>query len=607
MRKLLLSLLLIAFATMVCFAGTAWEDQIVYFIMIDRFSNGDPTNDDMGYGESGSDNSRYNGGDLKGIIDKLDYVKGLGATAIWITPPVANQWWNPWANYGGYHGYWARDFKRVDEHFGDIDLYRKLVEEAHERGLLVIQDIVPNHVGDYFRFVNGEFELNTESIPTSSPEQYPFSLNNFEDNETDQIYHWTPDISDFNDHYQKLNYQMSGLDDLNTENTAVVSALKDSFTFWIEEADIDGFRIDTAIYAPMEFWKEFLNGEAGVYEVASRNDKTEFLTFGEAWVRSDPFDDSGEIVIGEFFDAGMNAMLDFPLNIELRSVFKEGKATANLGYRLEVRQSRLNQTRLLTFIDNHDMERFLKGGGLSSLKQALAFIFTIPGIPVIYYGTEQGFFETRATMFAEGFQSGGIDHFDTQSELYNYVRDLSKLRQEYPVFRYGTIEILKSDSNGPGIFAYRLEHNGDKVFVIMNTAGERRILANMKSGLEEGQVIEPIYTFNSLAKGYTVDREGKLVMSMNPRSVYVGIASEESGEIEIPNIEFTVDLEDHQKIDSTYTITGTASGASSAKIIFDTKIEEAEDIEIVDGKWSYEWDISKFDPGIHSILFKIYG
>ena len=607
MRKLLLSLLLIAFATMVCFAGTAWEDQIVYFIMIDRFSNGDPTNDDMGYGESGSDNSRYNGGDLKGIIDKLDYVKGLGATAIWITPPVANQWWNPWANYGGYHGYWARDFKRVDEHFGDIDLYRKLVEEAHERGLLVIQDIVPNHVGDYFRFVNGEFELNTESIPTSSPEQYPFSLNNFEDNETDQIYHWTPDISDFNDHYQKLNYQMSGLDDLNTENTAVVSALKDSFTFWIEEADIDGFRIDTAIYAPMEFWKEFLNGEAGVYEVATRNDKTEFLTFGEAWVRSDPFDDSGEIVIGEFFDAGMNAMLDFPLNIELRSVFKEGKATANLGYRLEVRQSRLNQTRLLTFIDNHDMERFLKGGGLSSLKQALAFIFTIPGIPVIYYGTEQGFFETRATMFAEGFQSGGIDHFDTQSELYNYVRDLSKLRQEYPVFRYGAIEILKSDSNGPGIFAYRLEHNGDKVFVIMNTAGERRILANMKSGLEEGQVIEPIYTFNSLAKGYPVEREGKLVMSMNPRSVYVGIASEESGEIEIPNIEFTVDLEDHQKIDSTYTITGTASGASSAKIIFDTKIEEAEDIEIVDGKWSYEWDISKFDPGIHSILFKIYG
>jgi len=298
MKKLLLSLLLIAFVTMACFARTAWEDQIVYFIMIDRFSNGDSSNDDMGYGESGSDNSRYNGGDLKGIIDKLDYVKGLGATAIWITPPVANQWWNPWVNYGGYHGYWARDFKRVDEHFGDIELYRKLVKEAHERGLLVIQDIVPNHVGDYFRFVNGEFELNTESIPTSSPEQYPFSLNNFDDHETDHIYHWTPDISDFNDQYQKLNYQMSGLDDLNTENTAVVSALKDSFTFWIEEADIDGFRIDTVIYVPMEFWKEFLNGEAGIYEVASRNGKTEFLTFGEAWVRSDPFDDRGEIVLG---------------------------------------------------------------------------------------------------------------------------------------------------------------------------------------------------------------------------------------------------------------------------------------------------------------------
>ncbi|HPJ32120.1 alpha-amylase family glycosyl hydrolase [Mesotoga prima] len=607
MKKVFIALLLMLFVTPICLSSAVWEDQVVYFLMIDRFSNGDPSNDDMGLGEAGSDNSRYNGGDLKGIIDKLDYIKGLGATAIWITPPVANQWWNPWVNYGGYHGYWARDFKRIDEHFGDIALYKELVEKAHEKGLLVIQDIVPNHVGDYFRFVDGEFEMNSGSVPSDSPEQYPFSLNNFVEHRDENIYHWTPDISNFNDQDQKFNYQMSGLDDLNTENPSVISALKDSYTFWIDEADIDGFRIDTVIYVPHEFWREFLNGESGVYEIASKNGKLNFLTFGEAWVRSDPFEDTGERVIGEFFESGMNAMLDFPLNIELRSVLKEGKPTANLGYRLETRQSYFDHTRLLTFIDNHDMERFLKGAGLASLKQALAFIFTVPGIPVVYYGTEQGFVETRAAMFEDGFQSGGLNHFETQSELYKYTSDLAKLRLEHPALRYGRVEVLKSDPNGPGIFAYSLEHGNEKIYVIMNTAGERRILANMESGLAEGQVIKPIYTFNSLSKSYPVDENGKLLMTMNPRSVYVGVASEEYQSVESPEIQFIANLEYAQKIASTYTITGTASGASSARIIFDARIEEAEDIEIEDGQWSYEWDISKFDPGIHSILFKVYG
>lgn len=607
MKKILLALLLSVFLTGSIFTATTWEDQVIYFIMIDRFSNGDLSNDDMGYGEAGTDNSRYNGGDLAGIIERLDYIKGLGATAIWITPPVANQWWNPWVNYGGYHGYWARDFRMIDEHFGDVALYKRLVEAAHDKGLLVIQDIVPNHVGDYFRFVDGQFELNSESVPTSSPEQHPFSLNDFNNHKDESIYHWTPDIYDFNDPYQKLNYQMSGLDDLNTENPVVISALKDSFTFWIEEADIDGLRIDTVIYVPLEFWDEFLNGEEGIYEAAVKNGKPEFITFGEAWVRSDPFDDAGEMVIKEFFEAGMNSMLDFPLNIELRSVFKEGKPTANIGYRLEARQSHFDQTRLLTFIDNHDMERFLKGSGLANLKQALAFIFTIPGIPVIYYGTEQGFVETRAAMFAGGFESGEIDHFDSQSELYRYISELAMLRQEYPALRYGEVKVLKTDPNGPGIFVYSIEHNEEKIFVLMNTSGERRILANLDTGLGVGQLIKPIYTFNSLSKSYAVEQGEKLVMTMNPRSVYVGIASEETREVETPEIKFNANLEDFQRIDSTYTVTGTASGASSARIIFDMRIEEAEDIEIVSGEWSYEWDISKFDPGIHSILFKVYG
>ncbi len=607
MKRLVLSMFIAAIFLSLALAVPVWEDQIVYFVMIDRFANGDTSNDDMGFGEAGNDNSRYNGGDIQGLIDRLDYIKELGATAIWITPPIANQWWNPWVSYGGYHGYWARDFKKIDEHFGDLELYREFVDKAHEKGLLVIQDIVPNHVGDYFRFIDGQFELNVDSSPTAAPEQYPFSLNNYETDSEKNIYHWTPDISNFNDQLQKFTYQMSGLDDLNTENPEVIEALKDSYTFWIKEAGIDGFRIDTVIYVPYEFWKEFLEGENGIYQVAKEIGKTGFITFGEAWVRSDPFSDSGEKVIREFFENGMNSMLDFPLNIELRSIFKEGKPTANLTYRLEKRSEYFDPSRMLTFVDNHDMERFLKGGGLANLKQALAFIFTVPGIPVVYYGTEQGFNETRAAMFAGGFQSGDMDHYNSNSELFKYIQELIMLRKNNPVFRYGTLKVLKDDSNGPGIFAYSLEWEGEKVFVIMNTSGERRILANMDTGMEMGEVVKPLYAFNSLFKDYTVESDGNLVITMNPRSVYVGIATEEKKSVTVPDIEFNVDLEDNQKIDSNYTITGNAKGATSARIIFDTRIEDGKDIEIIDGKWFYEWDISKFDPGVHSILFKVYG
>ena len=105
----------------------AWEEQIVYFVMTDRFADGDKTNDDQKKGEyDPSDINKYSGGDLQGIIDKLDYIQGLGATAVWITPPVANMWWDPLQQSGGYHGYWARNLKKVDEHLGTLDTYKAL-------------------------------------------------------------------------------------------------------------------------------------------------------------------------------------------------------------------------------------------------------------------------------------------------------------------------------------------------------------------------------------------------------------------------------------------------------------------------------------------------
>src|SRR5688572_2144859 len=111
-----------------------WADQVIYFVMLDRFADGDPSNNDQGAGEfDPTVNSHYSGGDLQGVIDRLDYIQGLGATAVWITPPVANQWWDPLAEFSGYHGYWARNFKEVDAHYGDLETYQALSDALHER------------------------------------------------------------------------------------------------------------------------------------------------------------------------------------------------------------------------------------------------------------------------------------------------------------------------------------------------------------------------------------------------------------------------------------------------------------------------------------------
>ena len=130
-----------------------WRDQVIYFLMTDRFDNGDPANDDQHAGEfDPADGAKYNGGDLRGVERRLDYIRGLGATAIWMTPPVASQWWNTVANYGGYHGYWAQDFMAVDAHLGDLADYQRLSKAIHGAGMYLVQDIVLNHTGSYFDY-----------------------------------------------------------------------------------------------------------------------------------------------------------------------------------------------------------------------------------------------------------------------------------------------------------------------------------------------------------------------------------------------------------------------------------------------------------------------
>ncbi len=608
--KKFLTLLVLTVLVFSVFANIkdVWADKILYMIMIDRFNDGDPSNNKLGPNGieyDPKDGAKYSGGDIAGIIQKLDYIKGLGVDGIWVTPPVANQWWDPWVNYGGYHGYWARNLKKIDEHFGTNDLYAELGKLLNEKGMALIQDIVVNHVGNYFRFKNGNFELNLGSIPTSAPTQEPFNLNNYNDpiQRERAIYHWTPDINNYLDPEQKLFYQMSGLDDLNTENPEVIDALKDSYKHWIKLAGLGGFRVDTAMFVPKEFFKEFYLGKDGIYSVADPN---KFINFGEVWLTSKPYEDTAEKEIESYFDYGFNAMLDFPLLEELRRVIKGGQPTDYLAYRLERRNQTLEKGLLVTFIDNHDMERFAKGLTPHIVKQALAFLFSIPGVPVIYYGTEQMFEETRQSMFANGWGSGGKDHFDTESDMYNFIKELVEFRKANYATTHGKVKVLASEKRSSGVLVYLLQSDKQTLLVSMNTSNEEKI-TSVKTDFEPGTVLKSIYAINS-GIGYDLSiREDKTVVLRLPaRSFSIHEVTSERAEIQKTTLTFSLNIKDGEKIKEKFKVEG-RTNANRVYVYLDKRVENEMKIDIKDGKFEFEIDPTKLDPGVHTLLVRCIG
>ena len=586
-----------------------WKDQVIYFVMTDRFANGDPSNDvltDSGI-EFGHDGSKYTGGDLQGLIDQLDYIQGLGATAIWLTPPVANQWWDEHVNYGGYHGYWTRDMKKIEEHFGDLALYKQLIDELHRRGMYLIQDIVCNHMGNYYVYdkQTGEYRVNTGSFPPQdeNPLQYPFNLIDY--NDPDQramnIYHWESEQNP----PTLENTSFADLDDLNTENERVISTLKDSFRYWIEQG-VDGYRIDTVIYVQDPFWMRFLSDRDGIVPFANESGKSDFLIYGEAWTTPAPYENDAEELVSRYFDLGFNSMLDFPLLSEIHRVFKEGKPTDFMKYRLEQREAFFDGKTMITFIDNHDMVRFLKGSQVLDLMQALGFIFTIPGIPCIYYGTEQAFDETRASMFADGFYTKD-DQYDTQSALYTYIRTLTQLRAEYEAFRYGKVSVLYTDKIGPGPFIYQITYRDENYFVMMNTHYSGRYVCDLQTGLPEGTILEPVFTSRMIAKEIQVGQDGILNKLLDPKAFGI---FKVTGTIQaVKDSGIRVDFNEmNRHFTENFSISGTSENAKKIRLYFDGSQAEYATVEpSQDGTWEIPVRLVDFVSGTHKVFVKAYG
>jgi glycosidase len=523
-----------------------WQDQIIYFLMIDRFADGDSSNNDQGVGVfDPSKESHYSGGDLAGIIERLDYIKKLGATAVWTTPQVANQWWDPQVNYSGYHGYWARDFTSVDEHYGNLLDYQKLSSALHKNGMYLIQDVVVNHTGNFFTYQGGydqddptkNFVINSHSKPSSRPTKFPFNQNNVNNPEhkAANIFNWTPSIQDFSVPLQETTYQTADLDDLNTQNPMVRKVLKESFGFWISEAGVDGIRIDTAKYVEKEFYEDFLHAEDGLEAIAKKTGREHFLSFGEIFQTSQPLDNNGEKKLNQYISQGntprLSSAIGFPLYEEISRVFAGGAPTAYMSYRLKAQMDIFENPFLMAnFIDNHDVERFLAAGNINGFKQAYVLMMTVPGIPIIYQGDEQSFRHSRQAMFAGGYLSSQ-DQFNQKSPMYQFIQQLAEIRKRHKVFSRGDLQILKDNAAGPGVLAYKRIYKTEQVeqvaYVIFNSAKQDILLNELQTEFNSTNPAQ-VLASQFMTEELDFSKQGRLTTVLPAQSFVIVVGESES-------------------------------------------------------------------------------
>lgn len=436
------------------------EDEVIYFVLPDRFANGDPKNDTGGikgdrmkHGFDPTSKGFYQGGDLKGLTQKLDYIQSLGVTAIWFAPVFKNKpvQGGPGQESAGYHGYWVTDFTSVDPHFGTNADFKAFVDAAHGRGMKVYMDIITNHSADVIQYK----ECPTSSCSYRSRADYPYSrrasgvaindgfagdsvqtTENFS-RLTDPNYAYTPvvpeaeksvkvpawlnDIRYYHNRgdttFRGENSTMgdfSGLDDLYTENPRVVEGFIEIYADWIDRFGIDGFRIDTAKHVNPEFWAKFA---PAMLERAAAKGIANFHIFGE--VANDGINVHEQAYYTRV--AGLPAVLDFAFGRATIDTVS-GKAgteafnnllTADALYADSTHDGR----RLPTFLGNHDAGRFAmfirrampeisQDELLQRVKLGHALLFTMRGVPTIYSGDEQGFVgdggdqDARETMFA---------------------------------------------------------------------------------------------------------------------------------------------------------------------------------------------------------------
>ncbi len=453
--------------------GTDWSKQSIYFIMTDRFSNGDPSNDNYGgFHSNNSDQRKWHGGDFQGIINQLDYIKNMGFTAIWITPVTMQK-----SEYS-YHGYHTYDFYAVDGHLGTMDKFKELVGKAHDKNIAVMLDVVPNHTGDF--------------QPGNGFAKAPFDKADW--------YHHNGDITDAdyssNNQSKIENGDVAGLDDLNHENPATANELKNWIKWLLNESGVDGLRVDTVKHVPKGFLKDF-------------DQAANTFTIGEIF-HGDP------AYVGDY-SRYLDAVLDFPMYHTIKDVFGHDQSMRKIKERYsDDRYYRDAQTNGV-FIDNHDVKRFLNDASgkpganydkWPQLKTALGFTLTSRGIPIIYQGTEQGF-------------NGGDDpanrenmNFNANHELYQYIAKLNYVRNNHPALQNGSQKEKWVDDS---FYSFQRSKNGDEAIVLINNSwsSQTRTIGNFDN-LSNGTRLT-----NQLSNDSVQINNGSITVTLAPKEVKI--------------------------------------------------------------------------------------
>lgn len=523
------------------------EDEVIYFVLPDRFENGDPSNDRGGLtgdrlhtGFDPTDKAFYHGGDLKGLTSRLDYIQGLGATAIWIAPVMKNKpvQGPPGHESAAYHGYWITDFTHVDPHFGTDTDFKTFVDAAHARGMKVYMDIVVNHTADVIQYAEC---AGRNECPYRSIADYPYQrrggvagkpINPGFDGEEDQsaanfakltdpdyaytvfippaernekvpawlnnpIYYHNRGDSTFRGESKTMG-DFGGLDDLFTENPRVVSGMIAIYDDWIDKYRVDGFRIDTAQHVNPEFWQQFV---PAILARARADGIPNFHVFGEAAM--DTMDPAHTAVMTRADK--LPSVLDFSFMWAVLDVVQKGAPSDELAKLFEgdslYQGGPESALQLPTFIGNHDAGRFgafamrnLPNVGQGELLKrdmlAHAMLLTLRGVPVIYYGDEQGFTGTggdqdsRQDMFASRVASYNANkligtvattaqsNFDPNHPLYREISQLAHIRTSHPALTRG-LQTIRYSSDKPGLFAVsRFDPvNGREMLLLFNSSG----------------------------------------------------------------------------------------------------------------------------------------
>jgi len=565
--------------------------QVYYFVLPDRFANGNPENDRAGLpggrdvdGFDPAVISHFHGGDLSGLSSRLDYILGLGTTALWITPPFVNK--AVQRGSAAYHGYWINDFTAIDPHLGTEAEFREFVSQAHHRGIKLCLDIVVNHSADVIRQPAGArtyldvaghpyrdatgraFDIRAAAYNgLGDPGAFPFldparsfayapELPEAERdvkrpawlNDT-RLYHNRGHSTFVGESSQHGDF--GGLDDLMTEHPTVVNGFIDVYRRWIRDFSVDAFRIDTVKHVNIEFWEAF---SPAMREQALASGRPGFFEFGEV------ADETGDLALLSEFSTrgGLDAPLDFGLYRTLRRVISEGRPCSELATLLEdddwYTDHDSNADGLPTFVSNHDAGRlgyYLRRDtpGLGpELQQRLVLLahgllFTLRGQPVVYYGEEQGMSGTgddmraREDMFAskaDGFRDlsllgttrrGSDDKFDENHPLYQAFRSLSALRLAHPGLLHGAT--LPRSTASSSLIAFSRVERRERIeyLVVANTSRTETLACLLPTSQAPGAVLLPVYdsTRPGQASGRSLrgDAQGRVSVSLAPLQLMV--------------------------------------------------------------------------------------